>query len=148
MAFRRSVLEMVGLFDEYLGGGTEFPSAEDVDYCLRAEAMGVVMWTTPRSVIYHTYGRRYGIRNVLRYHRLSAVGSGALLGKLVLWNHRLAKEWGRQRRATEWARRVLQNPPRAFIEMYKSKYSRIGCSIFLSKYAIDDRIVTLPKSGG
>jgi GT2 family glycosyltransferase len=144
-AVRRSIFDLVGLFDEYLGPGTEFPGAEDVDFCLRAEAQGVVMWTTPQSVIYHTYGRRYGIQELLKYHRMSAIGSGALGAKLHLWNHRLAREWGKSRRPAEWARQLVKNPYRALLEMYKARYVSFGHSKYVLEYDIDESILTRPK---
>jgi hypothetical protein len=75
-----------------------------------------------------------------------ALGSGALLGKLHLWNHRLAKEWSRKKSMTERAIGLIKNPQRSILDMYKGKYASIGYSIFLSKYEIDEKILTRPKT--
>ena len=83
-AIRRSIAELVGPFDEFFGAGATFRSCEDVDYKLRLEAAGVKMWSTPRSVVYHTYGRRYGARAVIRYWHGHGIGAGAIAGKLTL----------------------------------------------------------------
>ncbi|MDQ4082120.1 MAG: glycosyltransferase family 2 protein [Actinomycetota bacterium] len=83
-AVRRSVAELVGPFDEFFGAGATFRSCEDVDYKLRLEAAGVKMWSTPRSVVFHTYGRRYGARAVVRYWDGHGLGAGAIAAKLTL----------------------------------------------------------------
>jgi GT2 family glycosyltransferase len=69
-AYRRSLLERVGLFDE------DFESIyEDVDFDLRAQLLGARCWYAPAAVVYHigsaTIGRRserniyYSTRNLL-----------------------------------------------------------------------------------
>ena len=83
-AIRRSVAELVGPFDEFFGAGATFRSCEDVDYKLRLEAAAVKMWSTPRSVVFHTYGRRYGVRAVVDYWHGHGVGAGAVAAKLTL----------------------------------------------------------------
>lgn len=83
-AVRRSAIERAGEFDEWLGAGTEFGSAEELDYKLRLEELGIPMRATPRAVVRHTYGRRFGLGAVLRHHRSYARGYGGLAGKLTL----------------------------------------------------------------
>lgn len=92
-AFRRDALETVGLFDELLGPGTPFPGCEDTDFRLRFERAGVRMRTTPRSVVRHTHGWRYGIRAVLRHQRNYARGNGAMAAKLTLMDDGRGREW-------------------------------------------------------
>ena len=147
-AVRREVMDKVGPFDEYLGPGTEFPAAEDVDFALRAEVLGVVMWTTPKSVIYHAFGRRYGFKNALKLHRGYAIGSGALGGKLALWGHKLSKVWGRKPRTDEFITGFVTRFPRSLLEVYESRYYKIGKSRYLSRFEIDSRILSRPKSTG
>ena len=147
IAVRRSVVDHVGPFDEYLGVGTSFPSAEDVDFGLRAEALGVVMWTTPNSIIYHTYGRRYGLKNVLKHHRGYAMGRGALGAKLALWNHRLSKVWGQPKKPSEIARDIVRNPKKSFLDLYTSKYDQIAYQSYLHEYEIDQNLLSRPKAG-
>jgi glycosyltransferase involved in cell wall biosynthesis len=84
-AFRRSVAENAGLFDECLGAGApDFPVAEDVDYFMRLIAARVAMLATPAPVVYHTYGTRRGIRQNLRSRRAYARGNAGLDAKLTL----------------------------------------------------------------
>ncbi len=83
-AIRRAVAQDIGPFDEHLGVGATFMAAEDVDYKLRLEAAGVQMWSTPRCAVSHTYGRRYGLRNVVRYWHRNEMGMGALAAKLTM----------------------------------------------------------------
>jgi Glycosyl transferase family 2 len=83
-AVRRDAARLIGAFDEFLGAGARFPQAEDVDYMCRAEAAGVPMLSTPRAVVHHTYGWRYGVGAVLRHQRGLARGNGALAAKFTL----------------------------------------------------------------
>jgi glycosyltransferase involved in cell wall biosynthesis len=91
--FRRSVIEQVGLFDENLGPGTPFPSGEDTDYKFRFEAKGIKMLSTPRLVVYHTHGYRYGLKAILKHEYNYAYGLGAMTGKLTLMGDERGKEW-------------------------------------------------------
>jgi GT2 family glycosyltransferase len=144
-AVRRQVMDKIGPFDEYLGPGTEFPGAEDMDFALRAEALGVVVWTTPRSIIYHTFGRRYGVRNVLKHHRGYALGSGALWGKLKLWDHRLASTWDRKVPLNESIAGFIRRFPHSVLEVYKRRYYKAGLLNYLSKFELDNNKLSHPK---
>jgi len=55
MAFRRSVFEKVGLFDEQLGriGLTSFQTGEETDLFFRIEQSGGVIYYKPSAVVYH-----------------------------------------------------------------------------------------------
>ncbi|HEY7783053.1 MAG TPA: glycosyltransferase [Ktedonobacterales bacterium] len=92
-AIRRRAVERVGMFDECLGAGAVFPAAEDTDYKLRMERIGIKMRSTPRSVVYHTHGHRYGARAVLRSSRAYARGNAALAAKLTLMGDPRGREW-------------------------------------------------------
>lgn len=146
VAVRRTALERIGLFDEYLGVGTEFPAAEDVDYCLRAEALDIAMWTTPRSVVYHTYGRRYGLKQALKHHRGYALGSGALNRKLELWGHRLYKKWKQHISKKELLRLALTNPARFMLELYHLHYRQLGYLKYAAAYEPGPDLLTRPLS--
>jgi GT2 family glycosyltransferase len=69
VAYRRSMLEAVGLFDE-----TFFMYCEDVDLNWRAQLAGWRCWYTPEAVV---------------YHKLSATGGGPIAsfytGRNTLW---------------------------------------------------------------
>jgi glycosyltransferase involved in cell wall biosynthesis len=108
-AIRREVVQRVGEFDECLGAGAVFPVGEDTDYKLRLEALGIKMVSTPRSVVYHTYGYRYGLAAVLRSSRSYARGNGALAGKLTLMGDPRGREWlemTRRNCTVEWVRQL------------------------------------------
>lgn len=110
-AIRRDVAQQVGAFDEYLGAGTSFASGEDTDYKLRLEALGIKMRSTPRAVVYHTYGVRYGLQARLQHSRNYARGNGAMAGKLTLLGDPRGREWlemTRRECTVGWFRRVKQ----------------------------------------
>jgi GT2 family glycosyltransferase len=46
--FRKEIFNNVGMFDESF-----FAYYEDVDWCLRAQAMGYKFWFEPKAIIYH-----------------------------------------------------------------------------------------------
>jgi glycosyltransferase involved in cell wall biosynthesis len=97
VGIRRAVAERIGPFDEFLGPGATFLCADDVDYKLRLEAAGVKMVSTPRSVVFHTHGRRYGVKAVVRYWHVQDTGAGAVAAKLTLRGDRRGEEWRRSK---------------------------------------------------
>lgn len=98
-AIRREVAALAGDLDEHLGPGAIFPIAEDTDLKLRLEALGVIMRSTPRAVVRHTYGHRYGIRPRMRFSRNYSRGNGGLAGKLTLMGDPRGEQWVRLHRA-------------------------------------------------
>lgn len=84
VAIRTHCFKRLGTFDVHLGPGTAFPASEDTDFLLRCEAAGVKMRSTPRAVVYHSYGYRSGLRNLIRHSRNYAWGNGGMAGKLTL----------------------------------------------------------------
>ncbi len=115
-ALRRCVAVRVGEFDEHLGPGTSFPAAEDADYKLRLEAHGVVVRSTPRAIVSHTSGWRYGYRAVMRHQANYARGGGALAGKLTLMGDPRGREWLDGMRAM-YGGRMQQNPLRLAVAL-------------------------------
>jgi glycosyltransferase involved in cell wall biosynthesis len=124
-ALRTSVAKRVGPFDIYLGAGTSFPCCEDIDYGLRVEKAGVVCISSPRVRVYHTYGRRYGVRAVWKHLDNYAVGRGAFLAKLKQIRHPLAETWEREERSAGWSK-LLRKPHRFLIDRYFSRRVRYG----------------------
>jgi GT2 family glycosyltransferase len=53
MAMYRSAPAEVGLFDERLGPGSRFPTAEDNDFALRLLEAGYRILYVPQAVVYH-----------------------------------------------------------------------------------------------
>jgi GT2 family glycosyltransferase len=84
LALSRDAAVRVGRFDELLGAGARFLSGEDIDYVHRLEDAGIKMLSTPRSIVWHTYGRRYGWRQLARYWYGQGMGHGAIAAKLTL----------------------------------------------------------------
>lgn len=92
-AVTRALVDRVGLFDEQLGAGTCFPAGEDTDYKLRIEALSLKQASTPRAIVYHTYGWRLGMKATLRHVNAYSRGNGALAGKLTLLQDPRGKAW-------------------------------------------------------
>lgn len=57
-AFRREIVERIGLFDERLGAGAQFISAEDTDFLYRALKGGLRLAYDPTITVQHKHGRR------------------------------------------------------------------------------------------
>jgi GT2 family glycosyltransferase len=145
-AVRTSAAERIGQFDEYLGPGGLFPAADETDFCLRAEALDIAMWTTPRSVIYHTYGRRSGVKQVIKHHLAYARSKGALVGKLELMNHRLAGEWSREPGLGEKLSQFIKNPRRMLLEQYLAGHVARSKQEYLDNFKLGPNWVSIPKS--
>jgi GT2 family glycosyltransferase len=84
LAMRRSLIERVGLMDEALGAGGEFPMCEETDYLFRAERVSARMRSTPKVVVLHKHGWRYGPKAMWRIRRDAAAGWGGFAAKLDL----------------------------------------------------------------
>jgi glycosyltransferase involved in cell wall biosynthesis len=84
LAVRRALTKDV-LFDECIGPGSPLRgSGEEHDYVYRLAHRGVRMRSTPRSIVRHTYGYRYGFRAVYAASKVYIRGNGALAAKLTL----------------------------------------------------------------
>jgi len=57
MLFRRDLVDRIGLFDERF-----FMYAEDVDFCMRAQRPGVLVYYDPREEVVHIKGTSTGIK--------------------------------------------------------------------------------------
>ncbi|MDX1394805.1 MAG: glycosyltransferase [Gemmatimonadota bacterium] len=79
MAFRRTVWQCVGGFDEMLGAGTRLRAANDGDLAVRALRAGFAVAETPAiSVVHHGYRAWPEARDLLCGY---ALGTGAMLTK-------------------------------------------------------------------
>jgi GT2 family glycosyltransferase len=58
MAIRRQAFDEVGPFDERLGPGSAFPSAEDNDFGYRLLEAGYTIEFVPKAVVHHRGARR------------------------------------------------------------------------------------------
>ncbi len=86
MAFRRSVVAETGGFDERLGPGTRFPSAEDSDLGFRLLEAGYRILYEPRAVLYHRAWRTD--HDFLALRRRYGIGRGAFYAKHMHWHDR------------------------------------------------------------
>jgi len=100
MAFRRSVLELIGGFDERLGAGTRFP-CEDIDAVASALWAGIPGVYDPRPVVYHHHGRRakFEIEKLMRSYD---EGRGAYYAKYVL------QKASRSKYVTAWIASIVK----------------------------------------
>lgn len=92
-AVRREQVAGVGGFDEALGPGAVFPSADDTDFGFRLAEAPIAFATTPEAVVHHTHGYRVGFRARYRLLAAYALGSGALARKRTLTHPDMAAEW-------------------------------------------------------
>lgn len=86
MGAYRSAFHEVGLFDERLGPGTKFPSAEDNDLGFRFLEYGYSICYVPEAIVYHRAWRspRENLSLEWRY----GVGRGAYYAKHMSWQDR------------------------------------------------------------
>lgn len=156
LALRREAAERAGRFDELLGAGARFLSGEDTDYLHRLEDASVKMMSTPRSVVFHTYGRRYGWREMPRYWHGQGMGHGALAAKRTLrgdprgveevrgWIRRYPTQWLGTRQPGRLARnlelgRTLSEPVRLASAL--TTYRRC-----LREYLVDEGGLLRPRA--
>jgi glycosyltransferase involved in cell wall biosynthesis len=90
---RADVAAQIGDFDEFLGAGAPFAAAEETDYGMRAERLGVTMYSTPQVTVHHTHGYRYGLKAVYGHRRAYARGNGALAAKLTHLGDERGRTW-------------------------------------------------------
>ncbi len=151
IAIRREVQERVGAFDECLGAGTPFPAAEDLDYKLRMEALGIRVRTTPAAIVHHSCGRRTGLRARMAHARAYCLGNGGFAGKLTLQGDPRGGEHLRRerQRLREVRRHPLRYPFRwRNLRTFEGAYRRC-----LEEYTLDSsgirlvpRHATAPRS--
>ena len=85
-AFRRQVLEAIGGFDERLGAGTKYQSAEDTDALARASASGWWGLYDPGPTVSHHHRRRAG-KDIQRMRKAHGIGTGAYFMKCLANPH-------------------------------------------------------------
>ncbi len=98
LAFTTDVRRMVGPFDERFGAGAPFRAAEDTDFLLRAQGIGIPIRYDPGFVVDHHHGRRRadeGIALLAGY----GFGDGALYAKHI----------GTDRRVRRWLVQDFRN---------------------------------------
>ena len=133
MAVRRSAIEAIAGFDELLGPGAPFGAGEDPGFVLRLEAQGFLMGSTPRVVVRHTHGYRYGNKAAHQILRNYAVGQGALAAKLTMSGDARGRLWFRNvvTAVADDPRNVPKNVLRAvyFMRSYRACRRTTACTI-------------------
>ncbi len=81
-AFRRQALEAIGGFDERLGAGTKYDSAEDTDAIARVSAMGWWGLYDPAPAVSHHHRRR-DAKERQRMRKAHGIGTGAYFIKCL-----------------------------------------------------------------
>ena len=81
MAFWRSALDAVGLFDERLGAGSPFHGAEDNDFGFRLLEAGYQIHYVPTATVVHRAWRP--LRDYARLHWYYGYGQGAYYAKYL-----------------------------------------------------------------
>jgi glycosyltransferase involved in cell wall biosynthesis len=147
LAVRRDVWEKLGGFDPYIGPGTPFPAAEDTDFGLRAEEQDIVMWTTPRALLQHTYGRRTGLLNLLRHFASLAKGEGAHEAKLELRNHSWITNPEQPPGDRGSLKSRIRQIPYDALELFKYRYKMRAKKDYLATFRLDERNISVPKAG-
>ena len=82
MAFPRTLIDTVGLFDTRFGAGSPFRSGEDTDYVHRAFNAGIRVEYLPDFAVKHFHGRRE-LGDVKKLQSGYAFGNGALYAKYL-----------------------------------------------------------------
>jgi GT2 family glycosyltransferase len=115
MAMHRSTIEEIGAFDEMLGPGTPFPSAEDNDLGFRLLEAGYLIYYEPQATLYHRAWRPKD--DYLRLRWDYGIGQGAFYAKhldlrdrYMLW--RMVKHAGL--RVVNFPYRMLYSRPKAY----------------------------------
>jgi glycosyltransferase involved in cell wall biosynthesis len=144
VAMRRDIYLNAGPLDEHLGPGTDFPAGEDTDYKLRLEKLGIKMAPTPRAVVIHENGYRYGIKAVMRNSRNYAYGNSGLAGKLTLLGDPRGVEWMKVVKE-ECLSGSFPRIHRLPVNLYRLYNSYVAYSKCLRNYRIQDGLL-LPKA--
>ncbi|WP_322963418.1 glycosyltransferase family 2 protein [Sphingomonas fuzhouensis] len=90
LAFTADVRRLVGPFDTRFGAGAPFRAAEDTDFLLRAQALGIPILYDPGFIVDHHHGRRRE-QDALALLAGYGFGDGALYAKHVLGDRRVAR---------------------------------------------------------
>ena len=104
MAIRVAALTELGGFDERLGAGSRYPSAEDNDLALRLLTSGYTIRYEPAALVYHRAWRRSTSYPVVRWRY--GRGKGAFYAKSSVPGDR----YGRQRATADLTKRARRLP--------------------------------------
>lgn len=116
MALKRSAFDVVGPFDERLGAGTMFPSAEDNDLCYRLLQAGFTVEYRPEVVAVHRAWRHE--KDVFKVKFDYGRGQGGFYIK-----HISGGDWFMVRRA---AADVSNHLVRAAVRMMRAHFRKAG----------------------
>jgi glycosyltransferase involved in cell wall biosynthesis len=145
ISLRREVAEKVGLWDEVFGAGTTYGACEDQDYGLRAEALGIGMMTSKRLIVYHTSGRRYGLRDFIKHQRVYARGRGAWVAKLRLWGHPVVDVWQAKPPPAVRLKAIVMRPHKWLLSVFGAYHAKRAEVEYLTQYVLGDDLLSHPR---
>lgn len=125
MAIRRNLLLELNGFDERLGAGTFFSSAEDTDILRRLSLHGETGYYDPEIVVSHHHGRRTQAQKKALLEGYSK-GRGASMAKILVeyrWRWSFLKQWY-WRLKLQPARYIVIEVGYALVFLVKQKFSR------------------------
>jgi glycosyltransferase involved in cell wall biosynthesis len=137
VGIRRNIFQKAGPLDEFIGRGSEFPGSEGADYTLRLETLGIKMATTPRSVVYHTGGWRYGLKAKIKQTRDLTYGTYGLAGKLTQMGDARGQEWMadvRKQCLTNWLRQL--KPYRLPVDLFRLWNATSAYRLCMRRYKV------------
>jgi GT2 family glycosyltransferase len=116
MAIRKSVWESIGGFDVMLGAGTDFHSADDTDFIIRALLHGYFVYENPAVVVTHHGFRTHDEADALTRGYLSGIGatlakhlkSGRLEMLRLMWS--LGARWSVSQPVVEYGFKPARLP--------------------------------------
>jgi glycosyltransferase involved in cell wall biosynthesis len=91
MFAKRDVFEKVGLFNEDMGAGTEFP-CEDIEWACRASLCGFEGILIPEIIIYHHHQRKFNSLEAIKVLDGYDFGRGAYYASLITLGY--PEAWG------------------------------------------------------
>lgn len=146
MVVRREVAERVGPFDVVLGAGARFACCEDQDFGFRAAALDVGFKTTPKLVVHHTTGRRYGFEQFVKHQRNYARGRGAWVQKLVMWEHPTGRQWAQPPTFRDHVR-ALRRPDKWLLELWAGRVKRAAAAEYQEHFELSEDVLSRPRAG-
>ena len=141
---RRSIADRVGKWDDVFGAGRRYGACEDQDFISRAEALGVSLLTTPRLVVHHTTGRRYGWRDFVKHQRNYARGRGAWRAKLRLWGHPVMQIWDTESGPPS-PKMLFTRPHKWLLGRFEWHHIQLAEHEYHARYVLGDDVVTHPR---
>jgi GT2 family glycosyltransferase len=149
LAFRRNLVERIGLYDPRFGAGAPLRAAEDTDFAFRALRKGCLLAYAPDVLLYHNH-KRVTDDQVMRLRRNYVYGDGAMLMKHVLGGDSTGLRWfywrcrsivGRMVRPPPWLRSRTDSAT-LLMEFFAGALAYLGFALRRSRPGHDARNLT------